>query len=85
MIDLMLRPFGLDRNGAGGNASIDAGAGDKQITGFLMLLGDVLKSLGYRIVKYWPVLIEMTIGLTSAAQARVAGLEEEVERRRDYG
>ena len=79
LIDLMLKPFGWDRNGAGGNASIGAGAGDKQITGFLMLLGDVLKSLGSRLVKYWPVLIEMTIGLTSAAQARVAGLEEQVE------
>ena len=80
LVDLMLRPFGWDRNGAGENASIaGVGAGDKQITGFLMLLGDVLKSLGSRLVKYWPVLIEMTIGLTSSAQARVAGLEEEVE------
>ena len=44
LVDLMLlKPFGWDRNGAGGNASI--GAGDKQVTGFLILLGDVLKSL----------------------------------------
>ena len=28
-------PFGWDRNGAGENASSGAGAGDKQITGFL--------------------------------------------------
>ena len=79
LVDLMSRPFGWDRNGAGGNASSGAVAGDKQITGFLMLLRDVLKILGSRLVKYWPVLIEMTIGLTSAAQARAAGLEEGVE------
>ena len=80
LVDLMLRPFGWDRDGAGENAS-SAGAGDKQITGFLMLLGDasVLKSLGSRLLEYWPALIEMTVGLTSAAQARVTGLEEEVE------
>jgi len=79
LVDLMLRPFGWDRDGAGGNASRFAGAGEKQITGFLTLLGNVLKSLGSRLVKCWPVLIEMTIGPTSAAQARVTGLEEEVE------
>ena len=79
LVDLMLRPFGWDRNGAGGNASSGAGVGDKQITGFLILLGDMLKILGSRLVKHWPVLIEMTIGMTSAAQARAAGLEEEVE------
>ena len=48
----------------------------KQITlaGFLMLLlGNFLDS---RLVKYLPVLIEMTMGLTSAAQACFAGLEE---------
>ena len=81
LVDLMLRPFGWDRNGANsGNLSrfsLSASAGDRQITGFLTLLGDVLKSLGSRLVKYWPVLIEMTIGLTSAAQACIAGLEEE--------
>ena len=76
VVDLMLKPFGWDRDGACENASGSAGAGDKQMTGFLTLLGDVLKSLGSRLVKYWPVLIEMTIGLTSAAQSYVAGLEE---------
>jgi Down-regulated in metastasis len=65
LVDLMLRPFGWDRDGAGENASSSMGGGDKQITGFLTLLGDELKSLG------------LTIGLTSAAQACVAGLEEE--------
>jgi U3 small nucleolar RNA-associated protein 20 len=77
LVDLMLRPFGWNRDGAA--TSNSAGAGDKQISGFLTLLGDVLKGLGSRMVKYWPVLIEMTIGLTSAAQACVTGLEEEVE------
>ena len=37
------------------------------------------KNLYSRLVKYLPVLIEMTMGLTSAAQACFAGLEEEVE------
>ena len=77
LVDLMLRPFGWDRDGAGEHASSSTGAGNKQITGFLTLLGDVLKSLGSRLVKYWPVLIKMTIGMTGAAQACVAGLEEE--------
>ena len=88
LVDLMLRPFGWDRNGVSsvsdpGKASrsdLSAGAaGDKQITGFLTLLGDVLKSLGSRLVRYWPVLIEMTIGLTSTAQACIAGSEGDIE------
>jgi U3 small nucleolar RNA-associated protein 20 len=72
----MLKPFGWDRDGAGANTSSSTGAGEKQITGFLTLLGDVLKNLGSRLVRYWPVLIETTIGFTSAAQACVAGLED---------
>lgn len=84
LVDLMLRPFGWDRNGASSvsgssRSDFSAGAGDKQITGFLTLLGDVLKCLGSRLVRYWPVLIEMTIGLTSVAQACIAGLEEDIE------
>lgn len=83
-----LRPFGWDRNGASsvlgsadsGNTSksdLSGGAGIKQITGFLTFLGDLLKILGSRLVIYWPVLIEMTIGLTSAAQTCITGLEVE--------
>ena len=60
LVDLMLRPFGWDRNGVLGSANLGnvsrsdltVDAGDKQITGFLMLLGDVLKSLGSRLVKH---------------------------------
>jgi hypothetical protein len=58
-------------------ARMQTGAGNKQTLGFLTLLGDILESLDWRLVRYWPVFIEMTIGLTSVAQACVTGLEEE--------
>ncbi|KAF8161520.1 armadillo-type protein [Crassisporium funariophilum] len=83
LVDLMLKPFGgLAATGSEGGAVFsvspvdEAGVGEKQVTGFLTLLGDVLKNLGSRLVKYWPSLIGTTINLTNAAQARIGGLEE---------
>ena len=37
----------------------------------------MFKIFGSRLVRYWPVLIEMTMGLTSLAKACIADLEEE--------
>ena len=97
LVDLMLRPFEWDRNRASdalgtspdpGNAfmsNLGVGAGDTQITGFLTLLRDMLKIWGSRLVGYCPVLIEMTIGLTGAAQARTAGLEEDQMQENNVG
>ncbi|KAF8181826.1 armadillo-type protein [Pholiota molesta] len=84
LIDLMLRPFGWDRASPasgvkdGFNArSVDDDISDKQITGFLTLLGDVLKNLGSRLLLYWPAMLGMTINLISTAQARIDGSVEE--------
>jgi U3 small nucleolar RNA-associated protein 20 len=84
LIDLMLRPFGWDRASPasgvkdGFNARlVDDDISDKQITGFLTLLGDVLKNLGSRLLLYWPAMLGMTINLISTAQARIDGSVEE--------
>ncbi|KAF5389929.1 hypothetical protein D9757_003643 [Collybiopsis confluens] len=54
LVDLMLRPItdGLDR----------------QLLGFLTLLGDVMKNLGSRLVKYWPSLLGATIDIVAKAE-----------------
>ncbi|KAF8957355.1 armadillo-type protein [Flammula alnicola] len=88
IVDLMLRPFGWDRTSPASGALngfklelIDMssnGVSDKQVVGFLTLLGDVLKNLGSRLVGYWPSLLGMTINLTGTAQARIDGSIEDV-------
>lgn len=84
LIDLMLRPFGWDRasppSGVQGGFStrlVDDDISDKQITGFLTLLGDVLKNLGSRLLLYWPAMLGMTMNLISTAQARIDSAVEE--------
>ncbi|KIM44053.1 hypothetical protein M413DRAFT_17908 [Hebeloma cylindrosporum] len=82
LVDLMLRPFGWDRNAAASGLkdgfqlelvdTSDDNASEKHFIGFLTLLGDVLKHLGSRLLGYWPALLGMTINLTGTAQARIA-------------
>ncbi|KAF8058584.1 armadillo-type protein [Lyophyllum atratum] len=85
LVDLMLLPLGSDSNarqegpfvlgGVGGGV----GVGDKQGSGFLTLLGDVLRNLGPKLVRYWPALVGMTVDLVGDAQRRVEGMSQEVE------
>ena len=83
LVDLMLRPLGS--NSAARQEEpfvlmpLEASVSDKQQTGFLTLLGDVLKNLGPKLVEYWPSLIGATIDLVGNAQQRVEGLSPGVE------
>ncbi|PPR05452.1 hypothetical protein CVT24_008221 [Panaeolus cyanescens] len=86
LVDLMLRPFGMDRSkGSDGTFTLelvnldDGSISEKQVIGFLTLLGDVLKNLGSRLIKFWPALIGVTINLTSTAQQRIMGSNENTE------
>ncbi|TFK45123.1 armadillo-type protein [Crucibulum laeve] len=75
LVDLMLGPLGSDRNSRAGvpfEAQIpDSSVSDKQLTGYLTLLGDVLKNLGSRLVRYWPSLLGSTIDVLYYAQSRI--------------
>jgi len=86
VVDLMLKPFGWDRSSSSVKVSGDERAievttidmksqspSEKQIAGYLTLLGDVLKNLGSRLTSYWPALLGVTINLTATAQAQIDG------------
>ena len=82
LVDLMLRPLGSDRAlrpEGFATTSLKQDVSDKQLTGFLTLLGDVLKHLGSRLTRYWPALLGTTIDVISNAQSRVEGLFQETE------
>lgn len=78
LVDLMLHPLksnSLTRHeGPFVLEAVDPTVSDKQQTGFLTLLGDVLKNLGPKLRQYWPSLLGMTIDLISNAQKRVESL-----------
>ena len=88
LVELMLKPLGIDRTSgtAADPAKIDLDMlSEKQQTGFLTLLGDVLKNLGPRLLRYWPALISAVTGLVTNAHEKVTGsgdsgptLEEQV-------
>lgn len=84
LVDLMLRPFGWNRASAASvlqdgfkTEPIDAQISNKQLTGFLTLLGDVLKNLGSRLRTYWPALLGTTVNLLSTVQIRIDSTGEE--------
>jgi len=82
LVDLMLRPLGSDRASrfeGFATATVKQDVSDKQLTGFLTLLGDALKHLGSRLTRYWPALLGTTINVISNAQSRVEGLLQETE------
>jgi U3 small nucleolar RNA-associated protein 20 len=86
LVDLMLQPLGSTCTSRRENlftvVMIDPGVSDKQQSGFLTLLGDVLRNLGPRLVDYWPALLGVIIDLTASAQTRVespSGCQEEEE------
>ncbi|KAJ3508085.1 hypothetical protein NLJ89_g5945 [Agrocybe chaxingu] len=91
LVDLMMKPFGWNRSSMnspdseGGFAvgRVDIGEGgvsEKQVVGFLTLLGDVLKNLGSRLLGFWPALLGLTVNLISAAQRRIDGSDMEKQK-----
>ena len=79
LIELMLKPLGIDRTSGmtGDSAKVELDMlSEKQQTGFLTLLGDVLKNLGARVLRYWPALITAVVGLVTNAHKKVAGSSE---------
>lgn len=92
LVDLMLKSLGLDRpvdvdqkdGGVFLIRKLPEGTSNKQIFGYLTLLGDVLKNLGSRLVPYWPALLGSTINILASCQKQlndmtVEGAEELVE------
>ena len=76
LIELMLKPLGLDRTSSitADSVKVDLDMlSEKQQTGFLTLLGDVLKNLGARLRRYWPALITAVVILVTHAHKKVAG------------
>ncbi|KAH9485782.1 U3 small nucleolar RNA-associated protein 20 [Psilocybe cubensis] len=96
LVDLMLRPFGWDRSSPTSLVSeghnvfqiemVDMNShslSDKQVAGYLTLLGDVLKTLGSRLMSYWPALLGMTVDITATAQARIDGIKDKTPVEKD--
>ncbi|KAJ3868344.1 armadillo-type protein [Lentinula novae-zelandiae] len=82
LIDLMLRPLTEGQGLKQGGAIIQrtsTEALDRQLVGFLTLLGDVLKNLGSRIIKYWDALLGTTIDIIAKSQGRIDGDDTEAE------
>ncbi|KAF8608156.1 hypothetical protein BDV93DRAFT_486731 [Ceratobasidium sp. AG-I] len=81
LVGLMLAPFEDALVGDLENAKTEAGG--KQRTGFLVLLADVLKNLGPKILDYWPQLLRTTMVLLRDAQAHckstIVAVEEEAD------
>ncbi|CAE6411743.1 unnamed protein product [Rhizoctonia solani] len=81
LVNLMLAPFedGL----SSGLENAHTTAGGKQRTGFLTFLADVLKSLGPKLLNYWPQLLRTTMVLLRDAQAHckssVVAVEEDID------
>ncbi|KAJ4487801.1 armadillo-type protein [Lentinula aciculospora] len=80
LVDLMLRPLtevqGLKQGGPVIQRT-STEVSDRQSVGFLTLLGDVLKNLGSRLVKYWDALLGTTMDIIAKAQGRIDGDESE--------
>lgn len=83
LVDLMLKPLGshkhitCEREGGFFPREMVKGVTDKQVIGYLTLLGDVLKNLGSRLVPYWPALLGSTIDILHSAQKRIDALMRE--------
>ena len=82
LVNLMLRLFGWDHTSPASGLKDafqleianmgDDNTSDKHFIRFLTLLGDLLKNLGSRLLRYWPAPLGMTINLAGTAQARIA-------------
>ncbi|TFK68467.1 hypothetical protein BDN72DRAFT_821164 [Pluteus cervinus] len=88
LVDLMLKPLGLkDAISAAGShvplLQFDSSVTDKQKVGFLTLLGDLIKNIGSRLEKHWPLLLTVVVSVIHDAQQRIGAsameLAEDVE------
>ncbi|KAJ2918304.1 hypothetical protein MD484_g2111, partial [Candolleomyces efflorescens] len=81
LVDLMLLPLGVDRNAHGGTAFeisvVEAAVNGRQVSGYLTLLGDVMRLLGSRLMQFWPALLGTTIDVVAFSQARIQELVTE--------
>ncbi|KAG9124195.1 U3 snoRNP protein [Ceratobasidium sp. 392] len=81
LVQLMLTPF--EDALLGDLDSASTAAGGKQRTGYLVLLANVLKNLGPKLLDYWPQLLRTTMVLLRDAQAycksSTVAVEEDIE------
>ncbi|KZS87766.1 hypothetical protein SISNIDRAFT_446569 [Sistotremastrum niveocremeum HHB9708] len=85
LVELMIKPFshpspsaatGDGEEAEDGDEKDGQGGGVKQQLGFLVLLGDVLRGLGTRMVPSWPELLRTTLDITIGAQKRIEVLAQ---------
>ena len=75
LVDLMLRPIQMQHDARKEAPfrvhEIADGVTEGQQIGFLVMLTDVLRSLGGRLIEYWPALLGATIDFVAAAHHRL--------------
>lgn len=81
LVDLMLRPLKADvlrdESEEYQMRPVSPDVSDSQQVGFLMLLGDVMKHLGPRLLGRWPLLLQAVLDITGHAQIRSESLKSE--------
>lgn len=83
LVDLMLAPMEKNCLAWAGNEefNIEMGGGAigaRQQIGYLNMLGDALRSLGIRMVEWWPALFGTTVSMVAAAQTRLSSSKVEL-------
>lgn len=84
LVELMLKPINQHREARISGEYVTVGFSeevmDKQLVGFLTLLGDVIRNLGTRLEKEWPILLETLLDAIGFAQGRIrADIEDGIE------
>ncbi|KAG1731833.1 armadillo-type protein [Suillus paluster] len=78
LVDLMLKPMQSDSHACQDDMfslrNISSDVSLKQQSGYLTLLGDVLKNLGSRLTTYWPALLGTTLDLVAHAQKQLSNV-----------
>ncbi|THG95629.1 hypothetical protein EW026_g6070 [Hermanssonia centrifuga] len=87
LVDLMLNPINRDREAHDEaeyvTLSIPDSVSDKQLVGFMTLLGDVMKNLGSKLVDRWPILLATLLDVLAHAQHRIASKDADVTEEND--
>ena len=68
LVDLMVEPFKFNTASDDGIPYLVVEVTDKQQTGFLVLLADVLRFIGSNLVIWWPKLLRTTMAIVMNAQ-----------------
>lgn len=75
LVDLMLHPINKDRDQHDDSTystnPIPNSVTDKQLVGFLNLLGDVVKNLGSRLLQRWQIMLSTLLDIVGHAQGRI--------------